>query len=216
LNRHPSPLNQQDEEGYSAEVNYTLSDETNFSANYGETKTIGPGSFYQKVLQDTQEVRLQLKEAFVQAGHTWNDMFSSIAAFGYTEEGSTNTKSITPILENKFYFDDVNTIKLILEHQNVTDLTTTEQYYDDVVTLEYLRSPKLSISLVAEMQTKEPEKGRKVRKIWSFIQFGYQIGDHTDISLLVGSRQAGNICIGGVCRFEPEFSGVELRMFTRL
>lgn len=216
LNRHPSPLNQQDEEGYAAELNYTFSDETYLSANYGETKTVGPGSYYQKVLRDTQEVRLQLKEAFVQAGHTWNEMFSTIAAFGYIEEGSTNTKSLTPILENKFYFGEVNTLKLILEHQQVTEFNTTEKYYDDVITLEYLRSPKLSVSLVAELQTKEPEKGRKVRKFWSFIQFGYKIGEHTDMSLLIGTRQAGNICIGGVCRYEPEFSGVELKMFTRL
>lgn len=216
LNRHPSPLNQQDEKGFAAELNYTFSDETYLSANYGETKTIGPGSYYQKVLRDTQTVRLQLKEAFGQVGHTWNDMISTIAAFGYMEEGSTNTKSITPVLENKFYFDDVNTIKLVLEHQHTTDKTTSEQYYDDVVTVEYLRSPKLSISVVAEMQTKEPEKGKKVRKVWSFISFGYKIGEHTDVSLLVGTRQAGNICIGGVCRYEPEFSGVELKMFTRL
>jgi hypothetical protein len=33
---------------------------------------------------------------------------------------------------------------------------------------------------------------------------------------LVGSRQAGNICIGGVCRYEPEFRGIELKMNTRL
>jgi hypothetical protein len=81
--------------------------------------------------------------------------------------------------------------------------------------LEYLRSPKLNISIVSELQTKEPQPGRMVRKYWGFIQLGYKIGEHTDASLLIGTRQAGNICIGGVCRYEPEFSGVELKMFTR-
>jgi hypothetical protein len=98
----------------------------------------------------------------------------------------------------------------------VTNRTTDEQYFDDVITLEYLRSPKFSVSVVSEMQTTEPEAGRKIRKFWNFIQFAYQLGEHTDISLLVGSRQAGNICIGGVCRYEPEFKGVELKMQTRL
>lgn len=92
---------------------------------------------------------------------------------------------------------------------------TQEQYYDDAITLEYLRSPKFSVSVVSEMQTTEPETDRTVRKFWSFIQFGYNIGDHTDVSILFGTRQAGNICIGGVCRYEPEFSGIEFKMFTR-
>ena len=69
--------------------------------------------------------------------------------------------------------------------------------------------------LLTEIETKEPTAGRKLRKVWSFIQVGYKIGEHTDISILAGSRQAGNICIGGVCRYEPEFSGIELKMFTR-
>jgi hypothetical protein len=118
-------------------------------------------------------------------------------------------------LENRFYFDEINTIKLALEHQQTTVNSTNEQYYDDAMTLEYLRSPNFSVSIVSELQTKEPEAGRKLRKFWSFIQFGYKIGDHTDVSILFGTRQAGNICIGGVCRYEPEFSGIEFKMFTR-
>ena len=66
------------------------------------------------------------------------------------------------------------------------------------------------------MQTREPEEGNIVRKLWNLIQFAYKLGEHTDVSLLVGTRQAGNICIGGVCRYEPEFSGVEVKMLTRL
>ncbi|HQF43061.1 MAG TPA: DUF6029 family protein, partial [Ignavibacteriaceae bacterium] len=73
-----------------------------------------------------------------------------------------------------------------------------------------------NVSLVTEIQTKEPEQGRIVRKLWSFIQFGYKLGNHSDLSLLIGSRQAGNICIGGICRFEPAFQGIELKLLTRL
>ena len=117
---------------------------------------------------------------------------------------------------NKFYFDDINTIKLVLEHQQTENLSTDEKYYDDVINIEYLRSPNFSVAVVAELQTKEPEAGNVVRKFWSFIQFGYKIGNHTDLSMLVGTRQAGNICIGGICRYEPAFQGVELKMLTRL
>lgn len=119
-------------------------------------------------------------------------------------------------MENKFYFDDINTIKLVLEHQQTENLTTDEKYYDDIINIEYLRSPNFSVAVVAELQTKEPQEGNVVRKFWSFIQFGYKLGNHSDLSLLVGTRQAGNICIGGICRYEPAFQGVELKILTRL
>ena len=215
LNRHPSALNQNDERGFQVEVNYNLSDETYFSADYGETKTLTYKSYYKRLLYDNSPSRVQLREVYGQAYHDWSDKWTTIVAFGYNEERDTDTKNVTPILENRFYFGEINTIKLTLEHQQTTVNLTNEQYYDDAFTLEYLRSPNFSVSIVGELQTKEPEPGRILRKGWSFIQFGYKIGDHTDLSILFGSRQAGNICIGGVCRYEPEFSGIEFKMLTR-
>jgi len=215
LNRHPSALNQADEQGFQVELNYNMSDETYFSADYGETKTLPFNSYYKRILHDNSPSRVQLREVYTQAHHDWNDNWTTIAAFGYNEERDTDTKNVTPILENIFYFNEINTIKFTIEHQQTTVNINDEQYYDDALTLEYLRSPSFNVAVVSEMQTKEPEPGNIVRKFWSFIQFGYKIGDHTDMSILFGTRQAGNICIGGVCRYEPEFSGIEFKMFTR-
>lgn len=216
LNRHPSPLDQSNEEGYAVEVNYNISDETSLIANYGITNTLPTSSYYQRVNNLSLPIVTQLEEIYLQAAHNWSESLTTILALGYNEELSTNTKNFTPILENKFYFDDINTIKLVLEHQQTENLTTDEKYYDDVIAIEYLRSPNFNVSLVTEMQTKEPEEGNVVRKIWSFIQFGYKLANHSDISLLIGTRQAGNICIGGICRYEPAFQGVELKILTRL
>ena len=216
LNRHPSPLDESNEEGYAIEANYNFSDETSVIANYGITQTLPTSSYYQRVNDLSLPISTQLEEVYLQATHNWNESFTTIAAFGYNEELSTNTKNITPILENKFYFDDINTIKVVLEHQQTENLSTNEKYYNNVIAIEYLRSPNFNVSLVTEVQTKEPEEGNIVRKVWSFIQFGYKLGNHTDISLLVGTRQAGNICIGGICRYEPAFQGVEIKMLTRL
>lgn len=221
LNRHPNPLNQRNEKGFQVESNYTVDETTYFNLSYSETKTLSANSYVQKIQQvlydvQPQSERLMLREAFFQANTSFGKQISAIAAFGYNEELSTNTKNITPILELKYYFDEVNTVRLILEHQQTANRTTSEQYYDDVLTVEYLRSPRVTLSLVTEMQTKEPQPGRKVRRMWSFFQVGYKFAEHTAASILFGSRQAGNICIGGVCRYEPEFSGVELKLITRL
>jgi hypothetical protein len=215
-NRHPSPLNQADEQGFQLAAGYNLSDDTYLTAAYTQTKTLPSSSYYQRVNQINIPVSTQLKEFYVSGQQNWSEDLTTIAAFAYNEELATNTKNIIPILENRFYFGEVNTVKVIIEHLHATDRTTTEQYYSDVLSVEYLRSPGFSIAVVSELQTKEPEPGRTVRKYWGFVQTGYKFGGHTDISLLIGTRQAGNICIGGVCRYEPAFQGVELKLLTRL
>lgn len=216
LNNHPSPLNANNEKGFQIEVNYTLDDNTNFQANYGLTTSLTENSYYQRINKIRVPSETQLKEFYFYANRSWNESFNSTFAFGYNEEASSKTKNITPIIENKFYFDNIHTIKLVIEHQHTTNISTDEKYFSNVFLIEYLRSPLFNIVFLTEMQSKENDSGKLIRKFWSFIQLGYKISTHTDISLLIGSRQAGNICIGGVCRFEPEFKGVELKMLTRI
>ena len=55
----------------------------------------------------------------------------------------------------------------------------------------------------------------EVRTRWSGLQLAGPIGDSHEIRLFAGGRRAGYICIGGVCRYEPAFDGVELPFLTR-
>ena len=180
------------------------------------TNTLSKDSYFQRVNKISVPIQTQLKEVYFQAQRGWSADLTTIAAIAYNEELASNTKNITPIIEARYYFEDVNTLKAIMEHQHSTNNSTDEQHYHEVFSLEYLRSPIFSVALVTEVETREPQKDYIVRKFYGFIQIGYKIGYHTDLSVLVGTRQAGNICIGGVCRYEPEFRGVEIKMFTRL
>jgi hypothetical protein len=215
-NRHPSPLDPNNEQGYQVAVGYSLDPDTYLNTAYTITKTLPEDSYFQRINGTNNSVQTQLEEFYVQAQRDWSSSFTTIAAFVFNEELTSNTKNITPILELEYYFKNINTIKVIFEHQHSTNRITDEQHYTDVLLLEYLRSPRFNVALVAELETREPEAGNIVRKFWGFVQVGYKLGYHSDISLLIGTRQAGNICIGGVCRFEPEFRGIELKMLTRL
>lgn len=216
LNRHPSPLDQANEKGFQVEANYNFLDNSYLTVNFGMTKTLPKTSFYQLVNKLNLSEVIQHKEFFTQINLKWTDNYTSIASFGYNEELQTTTKSFTPIFENRFYFGEVNTIKVVLEHQQNHNRTTNEKYYSDVLEIEYLRSPDWSVSFVTEIESKEPTPDRIVRRIWAFFQFGYQITENINASILAGSRQSGNICIGGVCRFEPEFRGIEFSLTTRI
>jgi len=216
LNRHPSPLNQSNEKGFQLEGSYYFDNTDYVSVNYGITNTLGTDSYYKRSSGINISSRLALKEAYAEGAYELNESLYLKGGVGYMEELSSDTKSITPILEVKYYFESINTLKFVLEHQMVNDNSTSESYYIDLFSVEYLRSPDFNIALVGEVQTKEPQEGRIIRKFFGFIQIGYKLGSHTDLSLLFGSREAGNICIGGVCRYEPKFTGVEFKLHLRL
>lgn len=216
LNRHPSPLDQSNEKGYFFEANYYFENGSALTAAYGKTETLPKSSYYQRVVGTNNPVQTQLEEVYTRAEHPFSDSFTGIAAFAYNQESAENTENVTGILEARYYFGDVNTLRFVIEHQQTDNRTTNEAYYSDVLAVEYMRSPKYSISLVTEMKTTEPEADNEIRRLYSFAQFTYKIGSHTDLSVLVGSREAGIICIGGVCRYEPKFEGVELQLLTRL
>jgi hypothetical protein len=215
-NRHPSPLDPNNEQGFQIAAGYNVNAETYLNAAYTLTKTLPGDSYFQRINGTNLPLFTQLKEFYFQGQRDWSSDFTTLVAFAYNEELASNTKNITPIVDLRYYFNKINTLKLIYEHQNSTNKTTSEQYYNDVLVLEYLRSPNFSVAIITEMETREPESGKIERKFWGLVQLGYTIGYHTDLFVLVGTRQAGNICIGGVCRFEPELRGIEVKMITRL
>lgn len=216
LNRHPSALDQNNEEGFQFEANYSISENSILIANFNQTRTLSSSSYYQRILGTNNDQLSQLKDYYIQLTQTWNPKIETIFAFDYNEELSGNTKNITPIIDTKYYLGDIHTFRFVYEHQLSENTINDEKYYDQILQLEYLRSPNISISLVTEIKTSEPKPNELKRDFWGFIMFGYKIASHTDLSVLFGTRQAGNICIGGVCRYEPEFEGVELKVLTRL
>ena len=215
LNRHPSVTDPDNERGFQVESNLTIGGETALNASYAVTGTLGSDSFYQRILRTSLPSRTVLRDLCGLATETWSDALKTTALVGYREELATNTRSLTPVLEAWYAITPTHSVRAIIEHQKVTDRTTAERYLDDVLTLEFLRAPDLSFSAVVEMQTHEPVAGLRVRSYWGFGQVGFKIGDHTDGSMLAGSRQAGYVCVGGVCRYEPEFRGIELRLISR-
>jgi hypothetical protein len=215
LNRHPHALNQDNEQGGQIAVNYVFDPTFDFKANFGITKTLDDNSFYQIIKGTHLDVRTQLTEAYAQLHKDWKN-FMTIFAFGYGKELSANTENFTPVFEGRYYLNDENTLRFVWEHQQVRVISTEEKYYDDVLVFEWMRSPDLVFSFVGEMQTKEPTAGNLEREFWAFGMVTYNIFEGSELSLLIGSRHAGNICVGGVCRYEPEFKGIELKMTNRI
>ncbi|KAB2908869.1 MAG: DUF6029 family protein [Ignavibacteriales bacterium] len=215
FNRHPSTLDPDNEQGYQIEANAVFTPKSSLMAQYSETKTLGNTSYIQRIYGQNLDPRVKFREFSAQYSNEWSSAFKTTIALGYNEELDENTKNYTGVFDMRYSFDPRNTIRLIAEHQQTHNRTTDEKYFSDVLTVEYLNSPKYSIAWVSEMKTREPVAGNTIRVFWNYILGTVKLGEHTDLSLLAGSREAGIICIGGVCRYEPEFRGLELKMTNR-
>lgn len=216
LNRHPVPLDQNNEQGFHFDFNIPWSDHNSLNIAWSKTTTLNSQSYYKKIIGSMVESAVSFHEVYAATQFDISSGGNLLPAVGYMEEDVTKTISITPILQYIHKIGDFTSVRFSLEHQYVRNRSTSEKYFTDMLTAEFHRSPDIRVSLVSEMETKEPELGKSVRKFWNFIQFSYRVNENYRFSLLAGSRQAGNICIGGVCRYEPEFRGVEIRMFTSL
>ena len=212
---HPSALDANNEEGFQVEINYNI-ENTSFLSSYGLTKTLPTSSYYQRINNRNVEPVIQFKEFYSQLAHQWSDVLYTTVALAYSEELVSDTKSITPVLDLRYSLNPLNTLRFIYEHQQATVRYTNEKFYTQSLTVEFLRSPLYTISFNGVMETKEPVAGKKERSFWRFIQLAYKVANHSDLILLVGSRIEGYLCVGGVCRYEPEFNGVELKLFIRL
>ena len=72
------------------------------------------------------------------------------------------------------------------------------------------------VDLVAETSNRssaQREPGEAIDGAYAIVT--YHVSDQHDVSVLYGRRLAGFICVGGVCRLEPEFDGVEVRLLSR-
>ena len=216
LNRHPVPLDQNNEQGFHLDFNIPWSSHNLLNIAWSKTTTLTPDSYYKRLIGSSVASSTGLQELFASTQFDISEHGNILPAIGYMEEDVTKTISITPIVQYIHTTGDFTSLRFSLEHQYVRNRSTSEKYYTDLLTAEFHRSPDIRVSLVSEMETKEPEAGKTIRKFWNFVQFSYRVNEQYRFSILAGSRQAGNICIGGVCRYEPEFRGIELRMFTTL
>ncbi len=127
----------------------------------------------------------------------------------------------TVIAEVGWHLDPVHVLTVTGEHQHVRvgggpgfDLGAYDQ---QIVELEFAAAPRWSVAGILELNNKYPEQRAPDEEEGPFpaVQLTYGTMRGTQLSLWAGQRQAGQLCSGGVCKFEPEFEGVELMGIVR-
>ena len=218
LSRFPHQPNADDEEGYQVEATWSPDPNTTLLLNTSNTW----GKDDTKIFQ----------EYYGEVERYFGTSLRAVASFDYRRESAdTHTRSYIPVVELEYFIDDVNSVRTELQHQHVKGdtipLRDTEwgifwlgEFDHEYSLFEYARSPGWTCSFVNEWTNKKlPEQKLPSetadRKRWTYGLVSYNINESNNVRVMYGSRHGGWNCVGGVCRFEPEFKGFEVKMFTR-
>jgi hypothetical protein len=121
---------------------------------------------------------------------------------------------LRPLLDVQYNLDERNLLHLIVQHQHNYNFDKSE-YDTESFTFEYTHSPDYSLALVTEYSNSDQVLASVDRSWWTYGLLTWNFMDNQQLSLLYGSRQAGYVCVGGVCRLEPEFEGLEIKLNLR-
>jgi hypothetical protein len=210
--RHPRELDAEDEVGFQVECSLSPLWGTSLLLNYSYTaEHAAQGAQPARTPEFFGEYGQPLfRETYVEVTQEIGEKISLIGAAGRSLAPGVET--YTGALDLSLYLDPLNSLRFELQGQHVEELG---EYDDHQLTVEFARAPLFSLSLGAE-HTNKSEKQRRAGEAtsWFFAQADLHLTENHDVTLLAGSRQGGFFCTGGRCRWEPEFEGVELKLFS--
>jgi len=99
------------------------------------------------------------------------------------------------------------TVEVVLEAGRTDDVTGLD-WEDTIASLTWYPGADLTVFATFEATTSEIE----TRDAWLIGEVKKRVSDQVEVALAVGTERGGKKCAGGVCRYEPEFEGVRLRL----
>ncbi len=197
LNRSPHNMNPNDEKGNNLDIMYSDGGWT-LLASGAHLKNLADETAYELAFGSIQKEKL--------------GPFRATAGFGYQENKGLRQ---TLVGELTWMVDDTRSWTLQAEHQHVRlggGLGYNLGAYDvEWLKLEYETAPRWAFAAVLETNNKYDEQRSPTEKEGPFPsgQITYTLEGGGNLNLWFGSRQAGYLCSGGVCKYEPAFEGVE-------
>ncbi len=195
LNRAPHNLDPDDEKGWQVEANYTGPHGWNALANASRIANHANEHLFEEIYGHLEQERL--------------GDFRFRAGFGYRD--SEDAIRQTVIGELTWYQSAVRSWTLQAEQQHVR-LGVLGKYDQQWYKLEHEIAPHWAFDAILETNNKfDAQLGSGEVQGSSFPagQVSYTLDDGGSLNVWFGKRQAGYLCSGGVCKFEPAFEGVE-------
>jgi hypothetical protein len=119
--------------------------------------------------------------------------------------GNTIVKAFTPFTEITYLIDSKNSLKLQAQYMN----TKEDDGSWGFLALEYAMAPKWGVA-ISDMYNISPSETSRFKGQHFYNIFVSRTQGAHRISLAYVKQVSGINCSGGVCRYEPAFSGVKL------
>jgi len=195
LGRKPHNLNPDDEKGWQIEGNAELGKEWLILANGSQI--------------ENHEGETLFEEGYfhVEKDHLGN--FRIRGGFDYQDSEGTVRKAF--VTDGSWYINDGMTLNAQFEQQHV-EAGVLGAYDQQWMKLELELPPRWTLDAIAETNNKyeaQFDPGEIVGDFFPSGQITYTLTGGGNLNLWFGQRQAGQLCAGGVCKFEPAFEGVE-------
>jgi hypothetical protein len=200
LSRNAHNMDPDDEVGAQAEL--TITGPAGWSALLNANRT------------ERSEGRLLYREAYASLEKERFGDFRLRGAFGYQESDAIYQ---TVVADLAWLADDSHSIMLQAQHQHVRlgggPGYSFGEFDQQFFEIEFAASPHWTAAAVIEINNKYAAQrllpGEKEGP-FPALALSYVTSGGGTLTLWAGKRQAGRICTGGVCKFEPAFDGVEL------
>ena len=195
LGRKPHTLNQEDEKGWQLEVNGDLGQGWNALANTSRIEDHHGEILYEEVYGHLEQERIG--DFRVRGGFSYQD-----------SEGALRQSVVG---DATWYQSETMAWTVQAEHQHAR-LGVLGAYDQQWYKLELELPPHWTIDAILEVNNKyeaQFDPGEIVGDTFPSGQITYSLEGGGNLNLWFGKRQAGQLCAGGVCKFEPAFEGVE-------
>jgi len=199
---HDSYIPGTDEQGIMGEISFLPNFENEIVLNYAEgwsgDSQIKQSDLYSEIKHDFETSTITAE-------------FSQLEQLD--KEGKNWKKEITPVLSFDFMLYELPiVIKGEYQYKKEDKAGDLESHYEpklqaDISYLDY------SLSFIAETQigdSFDADDGQ----FWIGGEFAVYLYNCTDLRLFVGKEKAGKVCRNGVCKIQPEFSGIRLEVTT--
>ncbi len=221
------------EESYQADVTYSMGRSSTFNLNASYIKQgsddrlfSAPSVAYARIMNGSEARGSPADKLYHEVNanfyRRWGLNLKTRIGFQHVNydrvvyQGKPNAnmvETMTPYIEGTYKLTRRQSLRAQLQY-----LSTEEDQGDFAFALlEYNIAPKYTIS-VSDMINTQPRKNGKLKPDQSWVHyyniFGSYTLNQTRFSAGYIKRVQGVVCTGGICRVEPAFSGVQVRVST--
>jgi hypothetical protein len=211
LARYQAPAQAQGEQGYQAEVIYSINKATNVTLNYSDIKSLtGTQLFNEQYVQVEHKINYKWKGKLGLQMVTYNQGVYE----GKDPQKTPNVKTFTPFMELTYKANRKNSIRL--ESQMLNTGQDLGSFYHGI--LEWNSSPKFSLAISDMINTNpvrivNPTLANQVLHYPSlFAKYNVKTTSFTAAYI---KQVEGIVCTGGICRLEPAFSGLRFTITSQ-